>query len=93
MNETWKRRVRIESIQFLYLFLAGIAALPIVIYAIGSLLFGDYGGSGFSAFYGSLHRGLRSGEMPGWFLVLAPYIVWQLVRGTLYLQKRLKQEN
>lgn len=93
MNENWKRRARNESIHFLYLFLAGIVGLPIVVYAIGSLLFGEYGGTGFSAFYGSLHRGLRSGEMAGWFLVLSPYIVWQLIRGTLYLRRRLEHEG
>ena len=89
MEESLKKRARNETLLFLYLFLAGVVALPILVYAVGSTLFGDYGGTGFSAFYGSLHRDLRSGQLAGWFLVLSPYLLWQIVRGTLHLQSRI----
>lgn len=79
-------RARNEILLFLYLFLGGIVALPILVYAVGSALFGDYGGTGFSAFYGSLHSDLRTGRLAAWFLVLSPYLLWQIVRGTLYLR-------
>jgi len=90
MSEICKARARREAVLFLYLFLTGVLVLPILVYLVGSALFGEYGGTGFTAFYGSLHRGLRSGEFAGWFLVLSPNIVWQLVRLTLHLQSRLK---
>jgi hypothetical protein len=86
MEKSLKTRARNETLLFLYLFLVGIVALPVLVYAVGSALFGDYGGTGFSAFYGSLHRGLRSGQLAAWFLVLSPYLLWQIVRGTLHLQ-------
>ena len=83
-DNSLKPIVRKESLLFLYFFLAGILLLPAAIYLIGYTLFGDYGGSGFSAFYGSLHGALRSGEPAVWFLVLSPYLILQLIRGAAY---------
>ena len=78
-----------ESLLFLYLFLAGILLLPIAIYSIGYALFGEYSGTGFSAFYGSLHSSLRSGELAVWFLVLSPYLILQIIRGAIYTLRRV----
>ena len=80
-----------ESLLFLYLFLAGILLLPIAVYLIGYALFGEYSGTGFSAFYGSLHSSLRSGELAVWFLVLSPYLIFQLIRGTIYTLRRVER--
>ena len=90
MSDLSKADARKEALSFLLLFLAGLVALPALIYTVGSLLFGDYGGTGFSAFYGSLHSDLRSGELAGWFLVLSPYIVWQLARSTMRMSRGLE---
>ena len=87
MSEVSKADARKEVLSFLLLSLAGLVALPALIYTVGSALFGDYGGTGFSAFYGSLHSDLRTGELAGWFLVLSPYIVWQLARSTMRLSQ------
>lgn len=67
---------------FLILLLTGLFFLPLIIYLVGKSVFGEYGGTGFGAFYGMLHSGLRSGELAVWFLVLTPYAVWQLLRLT-----------
>ena len=88
-DKTLKPILRKESLLLLYLFLAGILLLPIAIYFVGYALFGEYGGSGFSAFYGSLHGSLRSGELPVWFLVLSPYLIVQTIRGTVFSLRRL----
>ena len=69
-----------EMAIFLVLFLFGILALPALIYVIGSAMFGAYGGTGFSAFYGAFHSDLRNADIAVWFLVLSPYIVIQLLR-------------
>lgn len=84
-----KNRLERECALFLVLFFAGIFVLPSIIYLIGKSLFGDYGGTGFSAFYGELHNRFRAGDLGVWFLALAPYVVWQLMRLTLRGFRRL----
>ena len=84
-----KNRLERECALFLVLFLAGIFLLPSLIYLIGDSLFGDYGGTGFSAFYGELHSRFRAGDLGVWFLALAPYVVWQLMRLTFRSFRRL----
>jgi len=81
--ESWKQIAKKESVLLLWLLLAGIFILPGAIYLIGRAMFGEYGGTGFSAFYGLLHSELRAGEYSVWFLVLSPYLVWQVLRLTL----------
>lgn len=73
-----------ELALFLILFFTGLVILPILIYFVGSSLFGEYSGSGFSGFYQMLHGELREGERVVWFLMLSPYITWQLMRLTAY---------
>jgi len=60
----------------------GLAALPIVIWFVGKAVFGAYGGAGYMDFYGTLSSKIRSGDLVSWFLVLSPYLVWQIVRLT-----------
>lgn len=81
-DENWKSLARKESILFLWLLLAGLFVLPLAVYVVGRALFGEYGGTGFSAFYGTLHSELRSGTPSVWFLILSPYFIWQLLRLT-----------
>lgn len=66
------------------LFLVGLVVLPIAIYLVGNALFGGYDDGGFATFYGALHADLRDGAFPVWFLVLSPYLVWQLLRLTVW---------
>jgi len=79
-----KRTAVRELALFLVLFFAGLVILPILIYVVGRALFGEYSGFGFSDFYQSLHADLRAGEPVVWFLMLSPYIAWQLLRLTAY---------
>ncbi len=78
-----------ELALFLVLFLVGIAILPLSVYLVGFTMFGEYGGTGFSAFFADLHAELRAGDLAIWFLVLAPYFVWQLFRITLRIYRKL----
>jgi len=71
-----------ESLLFLWLLLGGLFVLPIAVYLVGRVLFGEYGGTGFTAFYGMVHSELRAGSLSIWFLVLSPYLIWQLLRLT-----------
>jgi len=73
-----------ELALFLALFFTGLVILPILIYFVGRTLFGEYSGAGFSDFYQMLHGELRAGEPVVWFLMLSPYLVWQLFRLTVH---------
>lgn len=79
-----------EVALFLGLFFAGIVLLPIAIYLVGQAVFGDYGGQGFTDFYASLHYELRRGQQVTWYLVLSPYLGWQLFRLTIYAFRKLR---
>lgn len=83
-----RKKATRESALFLLLLLTGLLFLPIVIYLVGKTIFGEYAGAGFSGFYGLLHSKLRSGEPVVWFLVLSPYLIWQLFRLTLWAFQR-----
>ena len=83
-----KDRVRKELVLFLVLFLTGLLILPLLIYVVGKAVFGAYEGAGFMTFYGTLHSELRSGQMVVLFLMLSPYLVWQLLRLTLWAFRR-----
>jgi hypothetical protein len=77
-----------EAALFLGLFFAGIVLLPIAIYLVGQSVFGDYGGRGFADFYASLHYEMRAGQNVPWYLVLSPYLGWQLFRLTLHVFRK-----
>ena len=82
-NENIRSAVVRELALFLVLLFVGLVILPLCVYIVGRSLFGDYAGSGFSDFYGVLHSEFRSGEPVVWFLMLSPYLVWQLLRVTI----------
>ena len=82
-DKDWKIIAGRESVLFLWMLLGGLFLLPVAIYLIGLALFGEYGGAGFSAFYANLHRELMAGVPSVWFLILSPYLIWQLLRLTI----------
>ena len=82
-EKDWKAIAGRESVLFLWMLLGGLFLLPVAIYVIGLALFGEYGGSGFSAFYANLHSELLAGAPSVWFLILSPYLIWQLLRLTI----------
>lgn len=58
----------------------GLVVLPIGVYLVGQVIFGDYGGQGFAQFYVDLSGRVRSGDGAALFLVLSPYLAWQTLR-------------
>jgi hypothetical protein len=87
-HNSLKKIARKEFILFVLLFLAGLLFLPLLIYFIGKSIFGTYDGSGFATFYGTLHSEFRAGEPVVWFLMLSPYIVWQVFRLSIWAFRR-----
>jgi hypothetical protein len=81
-NPNTAKTIRRELMLLLILLPAGLLLLPAAVYIVGSVIFGAFGGSGFGGFFGMLMGELQRGEPAVWFLVLSPYIVWQLLRLT-----------
>jgi hypothetical protein len=81
-NPNTTKTIRRELILLLILLPAGLLLLPAAVYIVGSAIFGAFGGSGFGGFFGMLMEELQNGEPAVWFLILSPYIVWQLLRLT-----------
>ena len=69
----------------------GLLLLPSVIYLVGNFVFGEYGGSGLIGFYGTLLGSVAIAEPVVVFLVLSPYLVWQLARLTMWGFRRASQ--
>ncbi len=78
-----KKAIR-EGAIFLGFLLFGLLILPIAVYIVGGAVFGEYGGDGFFAFYGMVQNAIRNGESAILFLVLSPYLAWQIFRLTIW---------
>ncbi len=85
-----KRILQKEAALFLGLFFFGIVLLPVAIYLVGQSVFGEYSGHGFADFYASLHYELRIGQKVTWYLVLSPYLCWQLFRLTIHTFRKYR---
>ncbi|MDA0705612.1 MAG: hypothetical protein O2907_02970 [Proteobacteria bacterium] len=82
IKQSPKQRYLREVALFLSLLLVGLVLLPITIYVVGGAVFGAYGGQGFGDFFGIVSGRFRNGDAIAWFLVLSPYLVWQILRLT-----------
>jgi len=58
----------------------GLAIMPVLIYIVGDVVFGAYGGVGYSDFFGTLSQKVRNGDVVACFLVSSPYLGWQCIR-------------
>ena len=59
---------------FVTLLFVGFVLLPIAIWFVGQALFGEYGGSSYGDFFGTLSGKIRGGDRVAWFLILSPYL-------------------
>jgi hypothetical protein len=78
-----KNRIAREAAWFGGLLFTGLVILPISIYVVGRAIFGEYGGGTLVDFYAELLGEFLSGEPVVWFLLLSPYLLWQLGRLTI----------
>lgn len=92
-NVNIKTAVVRELALFLVLLFVGLVILPLCVYVVGRSLFGEYAGTGFSDFYGVLHSKFRSGEPVVWFLMLSPYLIWQMLRMTISAFRRVGKSH
>lgn len=73
-------KLKKEALLFLALLFFGFVIMPIGVWFVGQAVFGEYGGAGYADFFGTLSAKIRSGDTVAWFLVLAPWIMWQILR-------------
>ena len=69
-----------EAALFAGLLFLGLVILPIAVWFVGKAVFGVYGGTGYGDFFGTLIGKIRGGDLVAWFLVLSPWLVWQIAR-------------
>ena len=86
-----KQKILNELALALMLIFAGMVLLPLSIYLTGQSVFGEYGGAGFTDFFGRLSGELREGRSVVWFLVLSPYLIVMLLRFTLWAFLRARR--
>lgn len=87
--DTVKKILAREGALFAVLVFVGFVVLPIGIYLVGSAMFGAYDDGGLAAFFGGLQRELREGEPAVLFLLLSPWLLWQLLRLTILAFRHL----
>ena len=75
-----RQKVRKEVGLLAGLLFFGLVLMPVGIFLTGQAVFGSYGGHGYMDFFGTISEKIRSGDRVAWFLVLAPYLIWQSFR-------------
>ena len=84
----YRRVFRKELLLLSVLLFFGLVLMPIAIYVVGDAVFGEYGGHGYGDFFKTLSGKLRRGDDVAWFLVLSPYLVWQVLRLMAFAWRR-----
>ena len=82
-----------ELALFSVLLFIGYVLVPVLIYKVGQIVFGEFGGAGYSEFFGALSYKIRTGNLVAWFLVLSPWIGWQCLRLTGLAWRATRAEN
>jgi len=84
MKDTFAR----EAAWLAGLLFAGLVILPLSIFVVGKAVFGEYGAGTLGDFYMDLLGKFKGGEPAVWFLLLSPYLLWQLCRVTVWAFRR-----
>lgn len=88
-----KQLVRKEVALLTVLLFFGLVIMPVGIFVIGEALFGSYGGHGYGEFFSVISEKIRTGDRVAWFLVLAPYLLWQSLRLMVKAWRRLEPHS
>ena len=75
-----KNPLRREAFLIIACLSFGLLILPVLVFIVGQVIFGEFAGGGLGAFFADIHRMLRSGNVVVWFLVLSPYLIIQTLR-------------
>jgi H+/Cl- antiporter ClcA len=79
-QDSVRKTITREASLFLGLLLIGLVLLPVAVYIVGQAIFGDYGGGSYGHFISELSGRVRTADPAAWFLVLSPYLGWQILR-------------
>lgn len=80
LDPALKKTLQREAALFLGLLFVGFVLLPVAVWLVGSAMFGDYGGGGFSAFFGVISAKVRALDGVAWFFILSPYLGVSILR-------------
>jgi hypothetical protein len=84
-----KSRLRKELLVAAALLSFCLAALPVLVYWVGSRVVGEYyPDSGLSDFVWHIWSDLAAGSVLAWILIVSPYLIIQLLRLALILWRR-----
>lgn len=86
-------RLRFELLFALGWIAFGLVLLPLVVYAMGTLLLGTYTSGGLGSFYADLYRDALAGAWAALCLILGPYVVLMLARLPLLRRARGSREQ
>jgi len=92
-DDTTRDIITREVALFVGLLFVGFVLMPIAMYWLGQLLLGEFGGSGYADFYGTLSAKFRNLDSATWFLVLSPWLLWQVARLTVYGWRRFGSDG
>lgn len=73
-------RFRRETVRTAVLLLVGVVLLPFVVYLVGQLMFGAYGGDGMVGFTADFWARLLRFEGAAWFLAFSPLLGISILR-------------
>ncbi|HEY5102451.1 MAG TPA: hypothetical protein VII70_06680 [Steroidobacteraceae bacterium] len=82
------RRVIRELIIAAAALLAGLLAVPLLIYLVGHSILGPYAHGGPGRLLGDFFAGLAHGDLAFWSVALGPYVMTLLVRLLYFLARR-----
>ena len=75
-----RKAITLELARLLGFLFIGLVLLPVAVYVVGQAIFGEYGGGSYGHFFAELSGRVRAGDAAAWFLVLSPYLGWQMLR-------------
>jgi hypothetical protein len=77
LTSRWSRELWMTGIALL----TGFALMPVLIFLAGSSLLGRYEGASVGRIYESVYRGLETGSVASWIVLLGPYGVYLIFKG------------
>jgi hypothetical protein len=77
LTSRWSRELWMTGIALF----TGFALMPVLIFFAGSSLLGRYEGASVLRVYESVYRGLETGSVASWIVLLGPYGLYLIFKG------------
>jgi hypothetical protein len=77
LTSRWSRELWLTGIALL----TGFVLMPVLIFLAGSSLLGRYEGASVRRIYEAVYRGLETGSVASWIVLLGPYGLYLIFKG------------